>query len=252
MIDPGRFVSAALLAAVLGTTGCVAAPTDDDIAAVRIAPSTASVAGGVLSGGTVDPVALQQITEAAAHGVLRVRNLGCEGVATGSGFAINDHQLVTNRHVVAGASQLTVETTDGRTIRVAIAAVAADDDLAVVTTRGRLPHPLELATITPTGGDVVRVLGFPLGGPLTISPGKVVNVSDGTRYGMSGQVILTSAPVRPGNSGGPLLDRHGQVIGVVFAIDLIGSHGLAIPVDRLRDVISDTSKLHQESACSGA
>ena len=64
-------------------------------------------------------------------------------------------------------------------------------------------------------------VGYPLGGALTLTHGKVLGYLDGTRLGPSiafpGQVIEVSAPVKHGNSGGPLLDARGRLVGVVFA-----------------------------------
>jgi S1-C subfamily serine protease len=133
--------------------------------------------------------ATHSVDQVEAHGftdyeraALRVRNIGCEGVATGSGFAIADHVFVTNRHVIGGASVLQVSTFDGRDIEVATAGAAVIADLALVWTKESLPATIALATANPGVGENVTAVGYPLGGPLTTTQGQVL----GTPQTLSG------------------------------------------------------------------
>jgi S1-C subfamily serine protease len=168
--------------------------------------------------------------------VVRVRNVSCQGVATGSGFSLDPHTLLTNRHVLAGASQLEVSTWDGHDYQVSTAKVGALVDLGVATVYGALPRAAS-AYSEPVAGERVTVVGFPLGGPLTFSSGRVVDFVDGSRLGVSGEVMRLTANVEPGNSGGPVLDRYGRVVGIVYAIELATGYGLAIPLATLRTLI---------------
>jgi S1-C subfamily serine protease len=86
---------------------------------------------------------------------VRVRNVGCENLSTGSGFAIDEHTLITNRHVVAGSESLEVSTYDGRDVDVAAASAAALADLAVVRTEDPLPSFPRIADGDPREGDRV-------------------------------------------------------------------------------------------------
>jgi S1-C subfamily serine protease len=165
--------------------------------------------------------------------VVRVRNVNCQGIATGSGFALDAHTLLTNRHVLAGASQLEVSSWDGHDYQVPTAKVGALVDLGVATVEGTLPRAVS-AYAEPVAGQRVTVVGFPLGGPLTFSSGRVVDFVDGSSLGVSGSVMRLTANVEPGNSGGPVLDNRGRVVGIVYAIELATGYGLAIPLDTLR------------------
>ena len=169
---------------------------------------------------------------------VRVRNLTCEGVARGSGFAIDRHTLVTNRHVVAGAERLEVDTADGRTLEVSAARVGVLGDVAFVTVDGTLPVSADLSGKAAQGADIAAV-GYPLGGPFTITRGVVIDRIDGFRFNVQGDILRISAEVQPGNSGGPLLDRRGRVAGVVYAIEIATGLGLAIPMDTVNTLIQD-------------
>ena len=169
---------------------------------------------------------------------VRVRNLTCEGVARGSGFAIDTRTLVTNRHVVAGADRLEVNTADGRTLDVSTAQVGVLGDVAFVTVDGTLPVSANLDGRAPQGADVAAV-GYPLGGPFTITRGVVIDHIDGFDFNVPGDILRISAEVQPGNSGGPLLDRRGRVAGVVYAIEIATGLGLAIPMDTVNALIDD-------------
>lgn len=228
--------AALAVAVVLGGSACVAPPTAFERAQALATP-TADSAGGVLSGGavltSVRDAALVQATAA----VVRVRNSTCEGVATGSGFAIDAHRLVTNKHVVEGARELTLDTSDGQQRDVEIASQAADDDLAVITTKEPLPASLRLAASDARPGALVTALGFPLGGPFSRQDGRLVDRVPGERFETGSDVLRSDVRVRPGNSGGPLVDAAGEVVGVVFAVELSEGRALALPVSRLRSVL---------------
>lgn len=163
---------------------------------------------------------------------VRVRNINCEGIATGSGFAVTPRILVTNRHVLAGADTLDVNTWDGRTLPVQVAAVGALGDLGVAEVDGSLPRIARFSDRV-DAGDVVAAVGYPLGGPLTISPGTVVDRVAGSLFGIPGSVLRLTSHVEPGNSGGPVLDITGRVVAIVFAKEVATGLALAIPVDTL-------------------
>jgi S1-C subfamily serine protease len=177
-------------------------------------------------------------TREATQITVRVRNLTCQGVARGSGFAIDRHTLVTNRHVVAGAERLEVDTADGTTLKVSTARVGVLGDVAFVTVDGVLPVSANLSGKADQGEDIAAV-GYPLGGPLTITQGIVIDRIDGSRFHVQGNILRISAEVQPGNSGGPLLDRKGHVAGVVYAIEVATGLGLAIPMDTVNTLIDE-------------
>jgi S1-C subfamily serine protease len=153
---------------------------------------------------------------------LRIRNISCGLAEIGSGFAIDPHTLITNRHVIAGAAALQADTWDGQSIDldVAQAAVGVLVDIGVIHVAQALPV-LARQGPEPAVGAPVTAVGYPLGGALTITHGKVLAYLNGKSLNSSvafdGQVMEISAPVKHGNSGGPVLDSQGRVVGVVFA-----------------------------------
>jgi S1-C subfamily serine protease len=168
---------------------------------------------------------------------VRVRNISCDGIGRGSGFAVGRDVLVTNRHVLAGAEDLEVSTWDGRTLEASSAVVGVLRDIGVVEVDGRLPSVGEFGP-PPEPGDAVTAVGYPLGGPLTLSEGTIVDRVDGADYlGVPGTVMRLTARVQKGNSGGPVLDRKGRIVGVVYALEVSTGFGLAIPVDTVRRLV---------------
>ena len=169
---------------------------------------------------------------------VRVRNISCVGLSLGSGFAIAEDVLVTNRHVLAGAESIEVSTWDGRTLAATAAQVGVLGDLGLAYVDGKLPQVGSYGA-SPRPGDAVTVVGYPGGEELTLSPGTVVDLRSGVGYGIPGRVIRLTSHVVPGNSGGPVLDRRGKVAGVVYAYELSTGFGLAIPVETLRKLVRD-------------
>lgn len=237
----GALFAMGVAAAML--SGCVQAPSALDQAAVEaIASPTTSAIGGTLAGGTTDTATWAAMTAAARHSVIRVRNQTCDGLATGSGFVYGPQTLITNAHVVEGARHLSVDTADGGRLDVTVADTTSGEDIAVVHTAEELPAPLALDAADPVPGDLVQALGFPLGNQFTAVPGRVIGYADGAEYQHDGRVLQSSVTIRPGNSGGPLLDRAGRVAGVMFAVDLRDGTALAIPASRVRTVLSRSTR----------
>lgn len=143
---------------------------------------------------------------------------GVSVVGGGSGFFVNQEgDVVTNRHVVTRCLGVSVRR-DGRDLPAEIAWADAATDIAVLRTRTPAARHARIhdgATPLPLGVDVLT-LGFPLPGVLASSP----NLTSGSVSGLRGlnddaDRLQMSAPIQPGNSGGPLLDRAGRVVGVV-------------------------------------
>ena len=106
---------------------------------------------------------------------LRVRNISCAGVATGSGFAVDKHTIITNRHVIEGAAALSLNTWDGTSIDADVdeAQTGRLVDIGMTKVATELPQVADLGD-DPKAGDKVTAVGYPLGGPLTLSPGRVI------------------------------------------------------------------------------
>jgi S1-C subfamily serine protease len=170
-----------------------------------------------------------------------VHNQGCGFEATGSAFAVASDELVTNEHVVEGARALSIVTATGHRVAVQSWVVSKSDDLALLRlSKPLFDHPVDIAVDPTVPGNLVVVIGYPLGGPLTVGRGRVLDVTPDPS-GSGSETIQASVDILPGNSGGPLLDIHGQVVGVVRAIDLNNGSAQAIPSAQVSDLIAGKS-----------
>lgn len=240
-------VAAASSFVVLSLAGCALAPV----------PPPSEVRPAQSYGETPAPTPTLQSPAAAAtvagfskyeKAALRVRNIGC-GVSSGSGFAIGDHVLVTNRHVIGGAALLQVSTYDGRDIEVNAVGAAIVADLALVWTKEVLPATIHLAQSNPPAGTAVSVVGYPLGGQLTTTNGRVLRYGPDPIGWSPLPMIYSDAPIEHGSSGSPVVDAAGLLVGVVYA----GGQGEAVfvPVETLAQVIRDPAKYSNGSKCDG-
>jgi S1-C subfamily serine protease len=157
--------------------------------------------------------------------------------------------IVTNDHVVTGASTFTVTFSDGKTQTGTLVGEFKPDDLAVIHVSDPTPAPARFADSSKlVVGDIVMAIGNPLGLQSSVSEGIVSavgrNVSEGNGVILP-SVIQTSAAINPGNSGGALVDLSASVVGIptLAAIDqeLGGSApgiGFAIPSNIVKDIAS--------------
>ncbi len=164
----------------------------------------------------------------------------------GSGFVwSSDGIIVTNNHVVEGASRITVNVNGGRQIPAKLLGVDPDSDLAVlrVDEKGLTAAPIGTSSDLMIGESVVAV-GNPFGLSGTVTTGVVSalgrSVPSQDQSRTFTDFIQTDASINPGNSGGPLLNIEGKVVGINVAIYAQAQGiGFAIPVDRAKKVIED-------------
>ena len=164
----------------------------------------------------------------------------------GSGFIwSNDGIIVTNNHVVEGASRITVNLNDGTQIAARVLGVDPDSDLAVLRVDGKnfTAAPIGTSSDLMIGESVVAV-GNPFGLSGTVTTGVVSALGRSVPSETQGRTytdfIQTDASINPGNSGGPLLNIEGKIIGINVAIYAQAQGiGFAIPVDRAKKVIQD-------------
>ncbi|WP_291380199.1 serine protease [Demequina sp.] len=180
---------------------------------------------------------------------VRVRNVGCDDLRTGTGFAYDAHTLITNRHVVENTRKLEVTTYDGRTVSVTAASVAAVADLAIITTEEAMPAGAVLAQEDPMEGDAITVVGYPNGGKLTTVSGVVLGTTADPLGAALGTVLATTAPVQPGSSGSPVLNERGEVVGVIYAKNE-AEQSFMVPVSLLRTLLDEEQLLvPQQQSC---
>jgi Do/DeqQ family serine protease len=180
--------------------------------------------------------------------------------ALGSGFVWSkDGIIVTNNHVVEGASQISVTMQDGTTVPAKLIGVDPDSDVAVLRVDSKNLVPALIGTSSDLLiGETVVAVGNPFGLSGTVTTGVVSATGRSVPSKEAGRTftdfIQTDASINPGNSGGPLLNIEGKVIGINVAIYAEGKGiGFAIPVDRAKKVIGDLLRYGQvHSAWIGA
>jgi S1-C subfamily serine protease len=169
-----------------------------------------------------DAATVQAAARRAAGSVLKISSRACGGTLSGSGFVAAPGLVMTNAHVVAGVDHPFV--VDGPSRRPATTVVFDPDvDVAVLRVGGLSPPPLPLVAGTVKPGAVGAVIGYPGGGPLDVEPAAVLARFEAigrdiySRRVIARQVFQLRSRIRPGNSGGPLVDTAGTVVGVVFS-----------------------------------
>jgi S1-C subfamily serine protease len=241
-----RLVAAcgAAVVVALTTAGCGVLPPLPEPVPIDIVPTVAP---------SLAPEGAENLSpdgfDAVERMAVRIRNVGCTALSTGSGFAIDEHTLITNKHVVADSAELEVSTYDGRDIAVDTASTAALADLAVVRTEDSLPSYPDLAEGDPVAGDPVTVVGYPEGGALTVTTGTVIGTAHDPLNANLGEVLITDAPVEPGSSGSAALDEEGHVIGVVYAKTADGQ-SLLVPLSTLQQMLDDDASFTPAATCS--
>lgn len=170
---------------------------------------------------------LQAASAAAAPSTVKIVGSGCGGTLNGSGVVLAPNYVMTNAHVIAGVDRPMVQDRRGRFHRGTPVVFDPHRDLAVLRTAATPGPPLNLKLETANSGDLGAVLGFPGGGPLRVVPAAIINEIEALGrdiYGRrlaSRRVYRLRSEVRPGNSGGPLVDSAGNVLGVIFSASAV-------------------------------
>ena len=137
----------------------------------------------------------------------------------GTCFSVSQTEVLTSYHVVDGASKLKVRFLDGQELDATLDSGSPSTDLAILTVNGETPENLSLAPLRSLKvGDAVFTLGF----PVTTLLGAEPKFTDGTVSSLTGiggdaSYFQMSVPVQPGNSGGPVVNNRGEVVGIVAA-----------------------------------
>jgi serine protease Do len=193
-------------------------------------------------------------------GVFGGRDRSYTSQSLGSGFVWSGQGIiVTNNHVVEGASRITVNFSDGTQLPAKLIGVDPDSDVAVlrVDAKNLLAAPIGISSDLMIGETVIAV-GNPFGLSGTVTTGVVSALGRSVPSKEAGRTftdfIQTDASINPGNSGGPLLNIEGRVIGINTMIYANAQGiGFAIPVDRAKKVIQDILRYGQvHSAWIGA
>ena len=192
-----------------------ALPPETGEAAVQLNPAPQGLENVPQTGG----LSLQQIYEKSIHSTVSILCTLSRGSATGSGVVLSqDGYVITNYHVVEGATAISVLFTDGRQLNARMVGGDKLSDLAVLQVDAQDLIPAEFGDSDSLRvGDVVVAIGDPLGIELrgTMTDGIVSAINRNlTTDGRTLTLIQTNAALNSGNSGGPLINCYGQVIGI--------------------------------------
>jgi S1-C subfamily serine protease len=263
----------ALVSAVLGCAAAIGIVTAFDLGGghtttvVQQAPLQGQATSGRGDEGGLTP---RDIYKRVAPGVVFIRAQVVEdtpspfdfgfpqeerGEATGSGFVIDrDGTILTNAHVVAGATKVTVQFADKHVVEAQIRGRDESTDLAVLKVDAKASELTPLPLGSSRGvqvGDPTIAIGNPFGLERTLTTG-VVSATKRTIQAPNGfqidGVIQTDAAINPGNSGGPLLDATGRVIGINSQIATGGGGngnigiGFAVPIDTAKKLLPELKR----------
>ena len=175
----------------------------------------------------VDPpdesLASSAVVAASQPSVVKVRGVapGCQKVLEGSGFVVAPNRVMSNAHVVAGSDTVTVES-DGQVYDATVVSYDPNEDISILQVPDLPARPLEFAEKPAVSGTDALVLGYPGGGDFAATPARIreaIELNGPDIYHtttVTREVYTIRGVVRQGNSGGPLINRGGQVLGVVF------------------------------------
>ncbi|BBZ36891.1 acid resistance serine protease MarP [Mycolicibacterium confluentis] len=175
----------------------------------------------------VDPpdasLATSPIVETVRPSVVKIRGMaeGCQKVLEGTGFVVAPNRVMSNAHVVAGSDSVTIDS-DGTEYSATVISYDPDADISILEVPDLPAPPLPFVTDQAVSGTDVLVLGYPGGGDFAATPGRireVIELNGPDIYHtktVTREVYTIRGTVRQGNSGGPLINRAGQVLGVIF------------------------------------
>ena len=197
----------------------------------------------------------EAVTRTAQASVLRVSATSsrCSTSTLGSSVVVAPERVITNAHVGTGAGRVSVQGSDGRTRPAHLVYLDPATDLAVLYVPGlnaRAPAWVD----QPKRGAEAAVVGYPGGGRLTMRGARVRGLASIAAESGAGlrEVVVIQGLVQPGNSGGPLLDLDGDVLGLVFANSSVDERtGFALSPSEVAPVI-DATRRASEPIASGA
>ncbi|KUI22857.1 serine protease [Mycobacterium sp. GA-1285] len=168
-------------------------------------------------------LAADPVVASARPSVVKIRGVapGCQKVLEGTGFVAASNRVISNAHVVAGSESVTVEA-DGQTYDAFVVSYDPQADISILNVPDLPSAPLSFADTPATTGTDAVVMGYPGGGNFVATPARVreiIELSGPDIYRtttVEREVYTVRGTVRQGNSGGPMIDREGRVLGVVF------------------------------------
>jgi S1-C subfamily serine protease len=168
-------------------------------------------------------LAADPVVAATRPSVLKIRGVAqsCQKVLEGSGFVVSPNRVMSNAHVVAGSDSVTVEA-NGQTFDASVVSYDPSADISILDVPGLPSTPLQFDMTEARTGTDSLVMGYPGGGDFQATPARIreiIQLNGPDIYHtttVTREVYTIRGTVRQGNSGGPLIDRDGKVLGVVF------------------------------------
>jgi putative serine protease PepD len=235
-----------------------------DTSGATVTSTAQTASGATFATATTTTLTASQIYSASSRGVVEITTTTTgsayappgfdrSGSAQGTGFEVDSNgDIVTNYHVISGATSIRVTLQDGTTRSATVVAKDASKDLAIlrITAPARELHPLSLADSSSLNvGDAVLAIGDPYGLTDTATAGiisalnRTITAPDGSKIT---DAIQTDAALNSGNSGGPLLDASGQVIGVNSQIESQSGGnvgiGFAVPSSSVKALLGQVAR----------
>jgi S1-C subfamily serine protease len=191
---------------------------------------------------------LDKAAAKAQEAVVKINSWGCGSTTVGSGFVVKDSLIVTNAHVVAGANRISVQDQRGSYVA---QPVGFDPKLDVAVLKPSSPinvAPLVFNSNSVSSGVVASILGYPGGKEFANNDAVILRSMNAVGFDIYGggrisrQIYAFRGWVVPGNSGGPLIDTSGKVIGLVFGNSTAQERtGYAITSDQVEAIVSQAA-----------
>jgi S1-C subfamily serine protease len=193
---------------------------------------------------------------AAANSVVKIQGTSCGVSVQGSGWVVRRSLVATNAHVIAGEGDPQVLAPNGQSLDAQPVYVDSANDVALLRVRSLATAPLaaDRAVDLPRA---VALLGYPRNGPLTATAGtagepRTVLAPDAYERGLRPRVVVPlRGRVQPGESGGPVVDRRGGVVAMIFGGTHSGRGGYAVPVDLVVRALGEELRPVEPGPCLG-
>ncbi len=174
---------------------------------------------------TFDESERELLSIIATSSTVQVRASECDGATLGSGVIL-DGRIVTAAHLIPEGADLSAGANSVR-----LAALDRSIDLAVLDGTTVLDGAVrEVRSTPPVAGEPVLVAGHAAGGPLRVIEASVHHVDIGAVWGLDTEVVVLDRALQPGYSGGPVLDRHGRLVGLIHGFDAVSGLSIVVPL----------------------
>jgi S1-C subfamily serine protease len=197
-------------------------------------------------------IAIPEAIKLSKNSVVRIDGIAqsCSAAMTGTGFIVANERVITNAHVVAGVEEPVISQPNSTLqIQGKVIYIDRQKDIAILFVPGLMGDQLTfIGPVTPN--ELGFVIGYPNGGVLKTIPVSISSEFESLGADIDGkgqikrEVIVFGGEIKPGNSGGPLLNDQGQVLGMVFAADAQNKNtGYALAPQEMVEIISKSNEL---------